>query len=841
MKKSVSMYGRVTPQKKTEAKPTGRPAQKGSAGQGNGVGSITPGAAAKDRRSPVVTDQTIATNSVIQAANDPKIKELVIKQQMMDRKQRESMEKKRPRGDLLTGAFLSLEHSGGFASSGHHSSHSGQFFYKHSSFDETSPAAGDHHFEGDRGFVRYPPSSPEVHHPSYAPHVGATPGSFTETVVQTDSGSAQLDDVNSELTADAGYMSMQKCPAAPVTRMEGIPSAGVSPLNGMASSPSMPMHMYMDMNASLLHDPHKGAGYSGTKLSPHHGGAYGSHLPPPPPLTLPQASHAPLAGNGHIPTRVHTAYEAATAGSAIASGMAHLDGHTVMPNLPDPKELDDSALQAFYFKFLLEMETRGLHSMSLNSSSAAQNSANERAVPMSLSSSSSCMGGVVPPPISTGVNCIPTVGNTTRTPSPALAASPGSQHSFLAMQMAEQERTTSTANTPRAGASAGIAAAKTAPTTAHTTVPNATIPANPADIRKHVKRSKSGGSEASFYPNSLFPGGVAPANGASMPPAGSSGRRTPSSPMVNRYLHSSGEGGFMEPEDVELRNAFGHSRYPGSPSNLQYSGPSPSYLSSNAPATSYLAQHHSLSQANGHSGFAAGNHSHGTTPTGSAPGVPQVTTTTTTSTTQGRSASRCSGVAPPLAYDGREDLLDLRPAVRNNCLSTLPPTYSQYMHTAPVAATNAPHTTTNEPAVVNRSVVLKAPKFVRKLQEGMLLGMTGNAGRDDDGSSQGDASSASSRGARGVTGQSQGLAQGQSQPPKSTHQFSGDLRATAHANQHDNSVDAVLAAGGLDQLLLPARALIRGGSLISDNHSAFSHGSMSSLRSNGKKSPKTRQ
>ena len=68
-----------------------------------------------------------------------------------------------------------------------------------------------------------------------------------------------------------------------------------------------------------------------------------------------------------------------------------------------------------------------------------------------------------------------------------------------------------------------------------------------------------------------------------------------------------------------------------------------------------------------------------------------------------------------------------------------------------------------------------------------------------------------------------------------------DLRATAHANQHDNSVDAVLAAGGLDQLLLPARALIRGGSLISDNHSAFSHGSMSSLRSNGKKSPKTRQ
>lgn len=202
MKKSVSMYGRVTPQKKTEAKPASRPAQKSSAAQGNGVGSITPSAAAKDRRSPVVTDQTIATNSVIQAANDPKIKELVIKQQMMDRKQRESMEKKRPRGDLLTGAFLSLEHSGGFASSGHHPSHSGQFFYKHSSFDEASPAAGDHHYEGDRGFVRYAPSSPDVHH--HPPYAQPTPGSHTETVVQADSGLAQQDDVNSELTADAG-------------------------------------------------------------------------------------------------------------------------------------------------------------------------------------------------------------------------------------------------------------------------------------------------------------------------------------------------------------------------------------------------------------------------------------------------------------------------------------------------------------------------------------------------------------------------------------------------------------------------------------------------------------
>lgn len=187
MKKSVSMYGRVTPAKKPEAKSTSTVKKSGTS-QGNGVGSITPTAAAKDRRSPVVTDQTIATNSVIQAANDPKIRELVIKQQLMDRKQRESIDKKRPRADGTTGAFHSLDHSGSFTSTGHHPSHSGQFYYKHNSFDESGPINGDHNHT----------------------HFGAAAGSFAETVFPSDvahpnnGGVAQLDDVNSEITADAG-------------------------------------------------------------------------------------------------------------------------------------------------------------------------------------------------------------------------------------------------------------------------------------------------------------------------------------------------------------------------------------------------------------------------------------------------------------------------------------------------------------------------------------------------------------------------------------------------------------------------------------------------------------
>ena len=168
-------------------------------------------AAAKDRRSHVVTDQTIATNhSVIQAATDRSIKELVIKQKI-EQKQRESMDKKRPRADGTTGHFTSLEHSGSFTSSGHHHSHSGQFYHKHSSFDETNVSPNEHHHESDRGFVKYVPSSPDAHHHShYAQQGGATPGSFSDTMVPSEmttpngGGIAQLDDVNSEITADAG-------------------------------------------------------------------------------------------------------------------------------------------------------------------------------------------------------------------------------------------------------------------------------------------------------------------------------------------------------------------------------------------------------------------------------------------------------------------------------------------------------------------------------------------------------------------------------------------------------------------------------------------------------------
>lgn len=208
MKKTSSMYGRVPPKKQPETKSTSS-VKKTGVSQGNGVGSITPSAAAKDRRSPVVADHSIATNSVIQAANDPKIKELVIKQQLMDRKQRESVDKKRPRADGTTGTFLTLEHSSSF-NSGHHGSHSGQFYYKHSSFDDTSPS-GEHHHD-ERGLVKCVPSSPDAHHHyQYGPQIGATPGSFSDTVVANSEistpnggGIAQLDDVNSEITADAG-------------------------------------------------------------------------------------------------------------------------------------------------------------------------------------------------------------------------------------------------------------------------------------------------------------------------------------------------------------------------------------------------------------------------------------------------------------------------------------------------------------------------------------------------------------------------------------------------------------------------------------------------------------
>jgi len=227
------MYDRVTTPKKPEAKSVTRPSStKSKVSQGSGVGSMTPSAAAKDRRSPVVTDQTIATNhSVMQAATDRSIKELVIKQQMMDRKQRESMDKKRPRADGTTGLFTSLEHSGSFTSSGHHHSHSGQSFHKYSSFDETNISPNEHHYEADRGFVKYVPSSPDAHHHShYAQQQGgATPGSFSDTVFPSEvttpngGGIAQLDDVNSEITADAGTWSPATVPVFYFAVLDTIP------------------------------------------------------------------------------------------------------------------------------------------------------------------------------------------------------------------------------------------------------------------------------------------------------------------------------------------------------------------------------------------------------------------------------------------------------------------------------------------------------------------------------------------------------------------------------------------------------------------------------------------
>lgn len=668
-------------------------------------------------------------------------------------------------------------------------------------------------------------------------------------------------------------MAIQKGSTVPITHMEGIPSAGVSPNNGMmASSPPVHMNMYMHMNESLLHDPHHAAHPSAHRLSPRDAGLHGAHQPPPPVLTLPTAMHAPVAGafmpappHGHVPLRVHTAYEAASMGP---------DVHQSAPILPDPKELDDSALKDAYFKFLLEMETRGLHSMSLNSAPAERAPAPSVAN-VSISSSSSCLGGA------SGPAAVPVLtSNSARSPSPSMAISPGGVH-FLSAQVAEFERMSSagsanSAHTPRAPTSAGIAA-KTTPSTAHSAVPSTTNTASAvssgssgnntpsaADIRKNVKRSKSGGSEASFYPTSLFPGGApVPAVNTSVPPAGSSGRRTPSSPMLRAHQHggisasASGAHGesFYEPEDLELKNAFGHSRYPGSPSNLQYSGQSPSYLSSNATAPTYYAQHNSLTQSNAHSSAFGGNHSHGTTPTSvtaasttwTGPAGSHPTTSGTSISSNGavhahnsRSASRCSGVAPPMSYDARDELLDLRPAVRNNCLSTLPPTYSYISNGA---VTSAPQATLGADVPPTNRVDLKTPKFVRTLREGMgsaLRGLTGSANREDD-SSQGEGSVASKRAHEHDQGQ------GHESPAKvatSAH-HAKDSRApqSPYYADTDNSIDAVMAAGGLDQLLTHGRAKHRGSSLIPDDHSAFSHGSMSlsSVRSNGKKSSKTRQ
>jgi hypothetical protein len=189
-----------------------------------------------------------------------------------------------------------------------------------------------------------------------------------------------------------------------------------------------------------------------------------------------------------------------------------------------------------------------------------------------------------------------------------------------------------------------------------------------------------------------------------------------------------------EPEDAELRKAFGQYRHPGSPSYPAYSPFH--HLSSNAPQPSYYTAH----GAAAHGGNGA--HHNGTTPTSVAAGSVNInpagavlqsnlTHATTAPATHAsshgatagtsRSVSRCSGVVPQVLHE------DLPASVRNNCLSTLPQTHSQYMYTQTTApastATGAGQSATTS-TTSTRSVDLKTPKFVRKFQ-GMGAGLLG--------------------------------------------------------------------------------------------------------------------
>ena len=437
-------------------------------------------------------------------------------------------------------------------------------------------------------------------------------------------------------------------PAVPPDSLMGVSPSAAS---AAGTSPSLRshLHMYMDMNASLLHDHHTLAAPA-TKVSHasplNHGIAAG--VPPPPPLSLPQASA-----------------EAAVPG---AGGSLLLD----------PKELNDEALKAAYFRFLVEMETRGLQSMTLNAGPVAT------AAPIvGLSSSSSCMSGAQ----------VPVVENDSRVSSP--------------LAHAERISTYSSGSKPP-------------PSTAHSTHLNPNT--NPVDIRKNVYRSKSGGSEAAFFPN----GGIFPAPASSAPP---SGRKTPNSPLMGRYMHSTALGDAAheelnwapEGEDAELRKAFGQYRHPGSPSY-------PAYSPFHHLTQPYPGSHHASGQ--GH--HPAGGHHAGTTPTSVAVGsanwngantVPHATAAAsgaahTNHAITSRSVSRCSGVIP--ASD------DLPPGMRSNCLSTLPPTYSQYMYTSGAQASGGAGAVGAQASGAGQSAAadLKTPKFVRKFQ-GMGAGLLG--------------------------------------------------------------------------------------------------------------------
>lgn len=214
MKKSVSSYSGSTPKKQPAPKPlsTGRVLSK------VGPGGTGPSAAAVNRRSPVVlTEQSIATSSVIQAATDPKIKELVMKQQQEESRRESS---KRPRADGLTPTHH-IEHP----NSAPHHSHHGQQFWKHNSFEgadslnntlnaSLTTGLNDTAPDSEKAF-KYSTVSPDAHQQKHYQFLeqagGATPGSATlDTVVVNADSAAPVrvhhddDGVNSEITTETG-------------------------------------------------------------------------------------------------------------------------------------------------------------------------------------------------------------------------------------------------------------------------------------------------------------------------------------------------------------------------------------------------------------------------------------------------------------------------------------------------------------------------------------------------------------------------------------------------------------------------------------------------------------
>jgi hypothetical protein len=337
---------------------------------------------------------------------------------------------------------------------------------------------------------------------------------------------------------------------------------------------------------------------------------------------------------------------------------------------------------------------------------------------------------------------------------------------------------------------------------------------NPVDIRKHVTRSRSGGSEEAFgtgvistTPSASSAAAAAAAAGAGSGIAGqgaSGGRRTPIgfSPLVRglqqqqqlqqlqqqaqQQGQGQGQGQAQEPDDLEVRNAFGgpgyvYPRHPASPSYQQYmqqyqqgqgqghGGASPSMAAQQAQHAQQVVNNthiavgaltnNSMNNKTPNS-VAVGSANLGGTSAASAAGAGLGVGFTPNSHLHGgsrepsRSASRCSGVAPPI-YSQDE-------LIRANCLSCLPtssgvgatagattataatvtgstgvPTGPAGSAPAPAAAAAAAGPTgtgtgtgaggTAVEAPQQRRVDLKTPKFVRRFMgAGLEFSSSGN-------------------------------------------------------------------------------------------------------------------